>query len=224
MVFVSSSIVILRSSILASTSAFSRSLRSLWSWFWLNSSTQKSLCLISAAFSSWSCAIMSSMAFLTRSNASIRTRTARDDKRGLCNLRATSSSSLEARSRRAEWAAAALCTNATPAPLAAPAGLKVLVKRSCASSPLRTAMALDTASISWLRVFWRASHSWSVIWHFSLSTIRNCSSAESAALVSSMSSLLCARRSSVSASSWVFLSTCAWPAWISACLAALRSS
>mmetsp|Transcript_106703 Transcript_106703/g.281467 ORF Transcript_106703/g.281467 Transcript_106703/m.281467 type:complete len:201 (-) Transcript_106703:693-1295(-) len=167
---------------------------------------------------------MSSMAFLTRSNASIRTRTARDDKRGLCNLRATSSSSLEARSRRAEWAAAALCTNATPAPLAAPAGLKVLVKRSCASSPLRTAMALDTASISWLRVFWRASHSWSVIWHFSFRSIRNCSSAVREALVSTISSFACASRSSVSASSSVFFSIWACPAKISSSFNFLISS
>mmetsp|Transcript_86153 Transcript_86153/g.244013 ORF Transcript_86153/g.244013 Transcript_86153/m.244013 type:complete len:208 (+) Transcript_86153:215-838(+) len=206
--------VVSRAAILARTSFFTNSVCCVSKAFWSNSSMHQSLFLTSAAISSCKALTRSSIAFLTFSNASSLTLVARAARRGECNLDAWAARS-PAAWRRSPERCRRVCRRA---------GLKVRVKVSWASSPLRMARAFETASISAARVFCRASHSWSVIWHFSLSTIRNCSSAESAALVSSMSSLLCARRSSVSASSWVFLSTCAWPAWISACLAALRSS
>mmetsp|Transcript_72281 Transcript_72281/g.233898 ORF Transcript_72281/g.233898 Transcript_72281/m.233898 type:complete len:246 (+) Transcript_72281:829-1566(+) len=208
--------VISKSSIFASKSCFSRSFFSVCNWFVLNSSTQKSLCLISSSFSFKSCAIMSSMAFFTFEKASNRTLYARVANRGLCNFLAAAASMLEACSRRSECPfAISSCKNA---------GLKVLLKRSCASSPLNTARALDTACISSWRVFWRSSHSLSVIWHFSFSIMRNSSSAASEARVSSMSSLACAFFASVSASSCVLVSICAWPAEISASFAAFKSS
>mmetsp|Transcript_86152 Transcript_86152/g.244010 ORF Transcript_86152/g.244010 Transcript_86152/m.244010 type:complete len:208 (+) Transcript_86152:215-838(+) len=206
--------VVSRARILARTSFFVNSVCCVSRALWSNSSMHQSLFLTSAAISSCRAFTRSSIAFFTFSNASSCMLVARAARRGECNFDAVAASS-SAAWRRSPVRRRRVCRKA---------GLNVRVNVSWASSPLRMANALETASISAARVFCRASHSWSVIWHFSLSTIRNCSSAESAALVSSMSSLLCARRSSVSASSWVFLSTCAWPAWISACLAALRSS
>mmetsp|Transcript_19985 Transcript_19985/g.45530 ORF Transcript_19985/g.45530 Transcript_19985/m.45530 type:complete len:208 (-) Transcript_19985:897-1520(-) len=189
-----------KSSILAVRSCFSRSFFSVWSWFVLNSSTQKSLCFISSAFSLRSCAIMSSMAFLTRVKASRRTLYAKVASLGLCSLEAAAVRSFAAWSRRSDVPWDSSCRRA---------GLKVRVNRSCASSPLRTANALETACISSCRVFWRSSHSLSVIWHFSFNIMRNCSSAESELRVSSMSSLDWAFLASVSASSCVLVSICA---------------
>eukprot|EP00418_Pyrodinium_bahamense_P062927 CAMPEP_0179097498 /NCGR_PEP_ID=MMETSP0796-20121207/44875_1 /TAXON_ID=73915 /ORGANISM="Pyrodinium bahamense, Strain pbaha01" /LENGTH=54 /DNA_ID=CAMNT_0020795239 /DNA_START=34 /DNA_END=198 /DNA_ORIENTATION=+ len=54
--------------------------------------------------------------------------------------------------------------------------------------------------------------------------MRNCSSAESASRVSSMSSFAWAFFASVSASSSVFILSWAWPAAISASFAAFNSS
>lgn len=59
-----------RPSIRAMRSCFSRSFFSIWSWFVLNSSTLKSLCLISSAFCLRSYATMSSMAFFDFAKAS----------------------------------------------------------------------------------------------------------------------------------------------------------
>ena len=83
------------------------------------------------------------------------------------------------------------------------------------SSELKTAKALEHASISNWRVFWRSSHSPSVIEHFSFNIIKNCSSADSDFLVSATSSFACAFFSSVSANSCVFESICSCPALIS---------
>mmetsp|Transcript_95182 Transcript_95182/g.264641 ORF Transcript_95182/g.264641 Transcript_95182/m.264641 type:complete len:216 (-) Transcript_95182:204-851(-) len=208
-------IVISKSETLAVRSCFSRSFLSVCSWFVFNSSTQKSLCLISSSFSFSSWAIMSSMAFFTRVKASRRTLYASVASRGLCSFWATVVSNMEAVARRFECSTPSFCTSA---------GLNVRVKRSCASSPLRMASAFETASISSWRVFWRSSHSRSVNWHFSFSIIKNCSSADSDFRVSSMSSFACAFFMSVVASSSVFVSICAWPAVISASFAAFRSS
>mmetsp|Transcript_71032 Transcript_71032/g.130942 ORF Transcript_71032/g.130942 Transcript_71032/m.130942 type:complete len:206 (-) Transcript_71032:199-816(-) len=158
---------------------------------------------------------MSSMAFFTCVNASRRTLTAKLASRGFFTFLATADSSFEASSRRVDCKLLLCCSKA---------GLKVLVNKSCASSVLRIASALDTASISAWRVFWRSSHSASVIEHFSLSIIRNCSSAESEFFVSSMSSLACAFFWSVVAFSADFLSIELLPAAISASFAAFKSS
>mmetsp|Transcript_24564 Transcript_24564/g.52121 ORF Transcript_24564/g.52121 Transcript_24564/m.52121 type:complete len:205 (-) Transcript_24564:720-1334(-) len=158
---------------------------------------------------------MSSIAFFTRVKASRRTRLASVERRGLWSRWAAAASNLEAFVRRSEWVVLCSWTKA---------GLKVRVKRSWASSPLRTARALETASISSWRVFWRSSHSLSVIWHFSFNIMRNCSSAEREARVSSISCLDWLFFMSVSASSAVFVSICAVPAAISSSFAALRSS
>mmetsp|Transcript_71031 Transcript_71031/g.130937 ORF Transcript_71031/g.130937 Transcript_71031/m.130937 type:complete len:206 (-) Transcript_71031:199-816(-) len=158
---------------------------------------------------------MSSMAFFTRVKASMRTRSAKAARRGLCTLCETALSSFTACVRRnddvelAAWAKE---------------GLKVFVNKSCASSELRIDSALDTASISSCLVFCRSSHSLSVKVHFSLSIIRNCSSAESEFFVSSMSSLACAFFWSVVAFSADFLSIELLPAAISASFAAFKSS
>mmetsp|Transcript_157935 Transcript_157935/g.274166 ORF Transcript_157935/g.274166 Transcript_157935/m.274166 type:complete len:206 (+) Transcript_157935:197-814(+) len=158
---------------------------------------------------------MSSMAFFTRVKASMRTRSAKAARRGLCTLCETALSSFTACVRRnddvelAAWAKE---------------GLKVFVNKSCASSELRIDSALDTASISSCLVFCRSSHSLSVKVHFSLSIIRNCSSADRELLVSSMSSFDCAFFKSAVASELVFASICDMPAAISASFAALRSS
>mmetsp|Transcript_94911 Transcript_94911/g.306921 ORF Transcript_94911/g.306921 Transcript_94911/m.306921 type:complete len:210 (-) Transcript_94911:855-1484(-) len=205
-----------RSSIWAATSVFSRSLVSVCAVFVLNSSTQKSLCLISAAFSLPSWRIMSSMAFLTRSKASSLTLVARADRYGEWNFLALNSSTRAAAVRRL-LISAPLCTWTND-------GLKVFVNRSCASSPDRTAKALETASISNWRVFCLSSHSPSVIWHFSFSMAKNCSSAVSDSLVSLMSSLDCAFFSSVSARVWVLAPIWSWPLLISSSFATLRSS
>mmetsp|Transcript_105823 Transcript_105823/g.257102 ORF Transcript_105823/g.257102 Transcript_105823/m.257102 type:complete len:248 (-) Transcript_105823:37-780(-) len=204
-----------RSPILAVRSCSSRVFFSVCNWFWLNSVVQKSFCLISSCFSCSNWAIMSSMAFFTRSKAFKRTLVASAASRGLCIFCATAARSCEAFSRRLECAVLSCCRSE---------GLKVLVKRSCASSLLSTEMASETACISCCRVLCRSSHSLSVIWHLSFSIIRNCSSADNEALVSSMSSLAWAFFTSVSASSSVFLSSCDCAAAISASLAAFSSS
>mmetsp|Transcript_31813 Transcript_31813/g.85149 ORF Transcript_31813/g.85149 Transcript_31813/m.85149 type:complete len:231 (+) Transcript_31813:587-1279(+) len=185
-------------SIWASSSCFARSFFSVCSWFSENPLTQKSLCLISTSFSLRSAAIMSSIAFFTRSNASSFTRVARVDRRGLCSLAAARDSTSEACSRREDRVLTRACASD---------GLNVLVKRLCTSSELRAASALETASISRARVFWRVSHSESVILHLSLRSIKNFSSALKEFFVSPMSCFEWANRSSVSASSCVFLST-----------------
>merc|ERR1719240_1849786 len=95
----------------------------------------------------------------------------------------------------------------------------VLENMSCASSSLRIEMASETAAISSLRVFVRSAISSSVCLHFSLRSMRNFSSAESASFVDSRSSFAVAPFSSVSASSTVFVSTCFFAAAISASLA-----
>merc|ERR1719487_2387644 len=64
----------------------------------------------------------------------------------------------------------------------------VLENMSCASSSLRIEMASETAAISSLRVFVRSAISSSVCLHFSLRSMRNFSSAESASFVDSRSS------------------------------------
>ena len=64
---------ILEFSILVMRSDFSRSLYSVWSWLVLNSSTHKSLCLISSAFGFDIAATMSSVAFLSFVKAPIFT-------------------------------------------------------------------------------------------------------------------------------------------------------
>ena len=55
------------------------------------------------------------------------------------------------------------------------------MRSSCLWSLLHRCRTLETASISSWRVFWRSSHSPSVMEHFSFSIIRNSSSAESEA-------------------------------------------
>mmetsp|Transcript_111994 Transcript_111994/g.316836 ORF Transcript_111994/g.316836 Transcript_111994/m.316836 type:complete len:216 (-) Transcript_111994:16-663(-) len=209
------SMVMPRSSILVSRSCFSRSFFSVCNAFALNSSTHQALCLTSRAFSSRRCAIMTSMAFFARAKASSRTLVAISASLGLRSRSAAAASRPEALLRRSLLADRPCCRSE---------GLKVRVKRSCASSPLRMERAFETASISSCRVFWRSSHSLSVIWHFSFSIIRNCSSAESDAFVSWVSCFACAFCSSVLASSCVLESICAWPASICACLAAFTSS
>eukprot|EP00427_Karlodinium_veneficum_P052397 CAMPEP_0169365376 /NCGR_PEP_ID=MMETSP1017-20121227/32521_1 /TAXON_ID=342587 /ORGANISM="Karlodinium micrum, Strain CCMP2283" /LENGTH=83 /DNA_ID=CAMNT_0009463183 /DNA_START=44 /DNA_END=295 /DNA_ORIENTATION=- len=82
---------------------------------------------------------MSSIAFLTRVKASKRTRTANVARRGFLSFCATACNSFEACVRRSDCMDASLCNKE---------GLKVLVKRSCASSVLKTAKAFETASIS----------------------------------------------------------------------------
>eukprot|EP00429_Kryptoperidinium_foliaceum_P073669 CAMPEP_0176212560 /NCGR_PEP_ID=MMETSP0121_2-20121125/15215_1 /TAXON_ID=160619 /ORGANISM="Kryptoperidinium foliaceum, Strain CCMP 1326" /LENGTH=82 /DNA_ID=CAMNT_0017551613 /DNA_START=14 /DNA_END=258 /DNA_ORIENTATION=+ len=82
---------------------------------------------------------MSSMAFFTRVNASNFTWYANVAKRGLCIFDAAADSTCAASWRRLDCTAPSRWSNA---------GLKVRVKRSCASSPLKTAKALETASIS----------------------------------------------------------------------------
>merc|ERR1719428_2524860 len=81
--FVSSSMVVVRSEISASSSEISRALSSDSRSFVFKPSVQKSLCLISSAFSFKSAAIISSMAAFTFVNASRRTRAASAAKRGL---------------------------------------------------------------------------------------------------------------------------------------------
>mmetsp|Transcript_31812 Transcript_31812/g.85143 ORF Transcript_31812/g.85143 Transcript_31812/m.85143 type:complete len:284 (+) Transcript_31812:626-1477(+) len=202
-------------SIWASSSCFARSFFSVCSWFSENPLTQKSLCLISTSFSLRSAAIMSSIAFFTRSNASSFTRVARLDNRGLCSLAAARASIREACSRREEPVLRRTCASV---------GLNVLVNTSWDSSELRIASAFETASISRDRVFWRVSHSESVMEHLSFSSMRNFWSAPREFLVSSMSVLELARRWSVSASSCVLLLTCSCPAATCASFAALSSS
>mmetsp|Transcript_96667 Transcript_96667/g.224124 ORF Transcript_96667/g.224124 Transcript_96667/m.224124 type:complete len:213 (-) Transcript_96667:1060-1698(-) len=80
----------------------------------------------------------------------------------------------------------------------------VLVKRLGASD-----RAWETAAISSCRVFWRSSHSLSVIWHFSFNIMRNFSPAEGEVRVSSVSCLACALFASVSVASSVLVSVCA---------------
>mmetsp|Transcript_105430 Transcript_105430/g.275272 ORF Transcript_105430/g.275272 Transcript_105430/m.275272 type:complete len:225 (+) Transcript_105430:95-769(+) len=190
--------VLSRVSMSATSSCFSRTFFSVCIWFSSNSFTQNALCLISAAFSSRRADTMSSIAFFTRSNASSFTRVARVDRRGLCSLAAARDSTSEACSRREDRVLTRACASD---------GLNVLVKRLCTSSELRAASALETASISRARVFWRVSHSESVILHLSLRSIKNFSSALKEFFVSPMSCFEWANRSSVSASSCVFLST-----------------
>jgi len=108
-----------KSSIFAARSCFARSFFSVCNSLVLNSSTQKSLCLISSSFSLVSCATMSSMAFFTRVKASKRTRTANVAKRGFCVFWATAERSLEACVRLSDELS--VCKKD---------GLNVLVKRS----------------------------------------------------------------------------------------------
>mmetsp|Transcript_14706 Transcript_14706/g.26088 ORF Transcript_14706/g.26088 Transcript_14706/m.26088 type:complete len:213 (+) Transcript_14706:609-1247(+) len=202
---VSFSISSSKASMRDSVSSISRLALVVFFVFSLNASTQKSFLTISSAFSFIRAAIMSSMAFFTLTKASKRTLVAMAARRGLPTFFATAESTFAAWERRSEFKDVSFCRSA---------GLKVFVKTSWASSPLKMATALETASISICRVFCRASHSASVAVHFSFSIKRNCSSAESEFFVSAKSSSACAIFASVSASSKVFLSTWFFPAAI----------
>jgi len=85
---------------------------------------------------------MSSMAFFTRTKASSCTLMAMAARRGLLFFKAAVFKTLAAAERRSLVSSSWMN-----------AGLKVLVKRSCASSELNTARALEQASISSWRVF-----------------------------------------------------------------------
>mmetsp|Transcript_80421 Transcript_80421/g.206986 ORF Transcript_80421/g.206986 Transcript_80421/m.206986 type:complete len:307 (+) Transcript_80421:430-1350(+) len=179
----------------------------------LSSSMQKSRCLTSSSFSSRSCETMSSIAFFTRVKASRRAEVASAESFGLPVRAAALASTAAARSRRS---VDLVCSSA--------AALKVLLKRSRASSLCRIEMALATAASSSARDVWRCSQSWSVMLHFCFSSMRNRSSALSDAWVSSLSSLACASVSSAVASCCFLSCRVAWPALISASFAAFTSA
>ena len=82
--------------------------------------------------------------------------------------------------------AAALASDPAMEARCTSAGLKVLVSKSCASSPLNTAKARDTACISICRVFWRSVHSLLVSWHFPFNIKGRLFAAEKEAFVQSM--------------------------------------
>mmetsp|Transcript_21695 Transcript_21695/g.67668 ORF Transcript_21695/g.67668 Transcript_21695/m.67668 type:complete len:214 (-) Transcript_21695:723-1364(-) len=176
---------------------------------------QKSLCLISSFFSCTSSAIWPSRAFFTRLKASIRTLYASAASFGLPSRRAAAAKRSAACARPADRRSARRCSREVPS---------VRSKRACDLSELSTAMALETASISTWRAFWRTSNSLSVLEHLLLRVARNSSSAASWLRVSSRSSLLSAFSLSVAARSCVLLSSCSCPAAISASLAFFSSS
>mmetsp|Transcript_64911 Transcript_64911/g.141464 ORF Transcript_64911/g.141464 Transcript_64911/m.141464 type:complete len:315 (+) Transcript_64911:829-1773(+) len=178
---------------------------------------QKSRLVISSSFSCRSCATMSSMACFTRVNESRRAELAKATSSGRWTLAAAASSTAAARSRLAEVLELRFCMKDVGAS-------RVLVKSSRASSVLRRSMALEIATISSCRNFFRFSHSSSVIVHFALSSMRKSLSAPRDAYVSSLSCLACTRFSPAVASCCFLSSNEAMPVLISASLALFRAS
>mmetsp|Transcript_16070 Transcript_16070/g.27318 ORF Transcript_16070/g.27318 Transcript_16070/m.27318 type:complete len:269 (+) Transcript_16070:833-1639(+) len=150
---------------------------------------------------------MSSMAFLTLVNLSIFICIAKLKTRGSLAL---------------ARAAAALDTREDS--LDSCRKLKVLAKFSCASSASRISTALEIASVSSARVFWRSSHWASMSAHCFFTSSTNDRSVPSAPWVSLISCFLMARSSSALAFSSFFVSICLVPALISSVFAAARAS
>mmetsp|Transcript_7231 Transcript_7231/g.8987 ORF Transcript_7231/g.8987 Transcript_7231/m.8987 type:complete len:295 (+) Transcript_7231:657-1541(+) len=193
----------------AKRAALVRVFSSVFNSFLRNSSTQKSFCSTSSACSFFRAKTMSSMAFLTLVNLSIF----------ICMAKLKTRGSLAFDKAKAAWE-----TLEDSLDSCRKDGLKVLAKFSWASSASKISTALEMASVSSARVFWRSSHCWSISAHCFFTSSTNDKSVPSAPSVSLISCFLMARSSSALAFSSFLVSICLVPALISSVFAAARAS